>query len=232
MRTLLLFTLLFTFSNAFAGEVEDLIKKMQAGFSQAKTLEYTCVYELFKGHKGTEIHSAYNGYVCRMDKMVYQKIKNTEFVYGSDYFLKISHEEKALSLDFAQNNIIREVDMSTIFEHCEEKEVKILDNYFAITLKYKYGSPSPFRVVKMRMDKKTFQLLQLDLYYTNSQDFSSTPGRPEMAQPHLRIRFSTMKTGLEVKKELFEFSKYIETKNQMLIPAGSCKGYELIDNRI
>lgn len=229
---LLLFVLLFSFNHAFAGEVEDLIKKMQARFSQAKTLEYTCAYELFRGHKGTEIHSAYDGYVCRNDKQVYQKIKNTEFVYGTDFFLKISHEEKALSLDLAQTNIVREVDMSTIFEYCEEKNVDAQDTYYTVTLKYKYASPSPFRVVKMRIDKKTFQLTQLDLYYTNSQNFSTIPGRSDMAQPHLRIRFSTMKTELEVKKELFEFSKYIETKNQMLIPAGNCKGYELIDNRI
>ena len=231
-KAIQLLVILFVSSQAFGGQIEDIILKMQTSFSKAKNLEYTSAYELFKGHKSEEIYSSYKGYLCRNEKQVYQKIKNTEFIYGEDYFLKISHDERAVALDLAQKNVNQEINLSTVFEFCTEKEVVEKNDYFAITLIYKYGAPTPFGVVKMRIDKKTYQPLQLDLYYRSSQNFSDKLGMSDMAQPHLRIRFGEMKTPEKMNQQLFSFSNYIETKKNILSPTGSCKGYELIDNRI
>ena len=232
IKALQFFGLLLLASNAFGGEVEDILKKMRAEFSEAKRIEYTSTYELFKGHKSAEVNLSYTGFLCRNGKEVYQKINNTEFIYGSDFFLKINHNEQALVLGLAQDNINQEIDMATLFEHCVKKTAVDKGSYYAITLEYKYGSPTPFGVVKMRIDKNSYHLLQLDLYYRNSQDFSTVQGKRDMAQPHLRIKFGEIKVGGTPKDELFEYSNYIETKKNMLHPTGECKGYTLIDNRI
>lgn len=232
MKSIQFFCVLFIASYSFGGQVEDIIKKMRSNFLEVKALEYSSTYELFKGHKSTSVHTSYQGYFYRDEKHVYQKIKNTEFVYGSDFFLKISHDQKALSLDLAQENINREIDLSTIFNFCIEKTAVEKEKYYSITLKYKHGSPTPFGVVKMRIDKKSFQILQLDLYYRNSQNFSDSFRQTDMAQPHLRILFGEIKMVEKPRKELFEYSNYIGKKADMLYPTGECKGYELIDNRI
>lgn len=224
--------LILATTGVHAGEVETIVARMKEASLKAETMEYRSTYELFKGHSSTEAYSSYSGYLYRSGKRVYQKIHQTEFVYGTDFFLQISHSESAVVLGVAQKNYQREIDLNQIYTHCNKKELKESDEYYLITLYYENGAETPFSIVKLKIAKKNYVLAQLDLYYRKSQDFSSDSKTVDYDRAHLRIKFNDIQLNGKAHNELLEFSRYMITKNNMLYPTGSCKGYELIDNRI
>ena len=170
--------------------------------------------------------------VYRNKTNVYQKIDQTEFVYASDFFLQINHEEQAAVLALSQRSVNLDVDMNTALKECSNIEMKTEDDYYAITLFIKNTSSLPFSIVKLRVDKKKYYLERLDLYYSAEQDFSEDAKKVDMAQPHMRISFKEPKMNPKEKKTYFLLSTYIKTVDKKLIPTGSIEGYSFIDNRV
>ena len=227
----ILLCFLFSFT-AQAIEVEELIQAIKTNYALTKKLEYFSTYELYKGHRSEKVHSTYQGYVYRNEKQVYQKINNTELIYGNDFFLKINHKEKAIALDLAQININREVDLEEVLKNCESKTIEEKEDHYQIRLDYNTIASSPFSSVEIRIDEKTKNLIQMDLYYATMQDFSTHFQAPDLAQAHLKISFHKWNKHPKEDKSLFEFENYMATTNSMLSPTGKYKGYELVDNRL
>lgn len=211
---------------------EQVLEKIRSTYKSIESIEYKVTYELFKGHKSSEIHSSYDGYVYRSGRQLYQKINQSELVYGTGYFLKISHGEKAMVLDLEAQQINAEVNISTVLNELKDVQLKDGRDSYTLLIRYKVSAQSPFSLVKMQVNKKSFRVEQLDFYYANQQDFSKSYKVKDYAQPHLRMTFSNTNTKPKEKAEYFNFSKYIEQRNNILIPTGKCSGYELIDNRV
>jgi len=232
MKSACLFILLFVCQYAVALEAKDVIAKMQKVYNKEAHLEYDCTYELFKGHKSNTVETSYKGFVYRNKTNVYQKIDQTEFVYASDFFLQINHEEKAVVLGLAQRTVNLDVDMNTALKECSKLEMELKDGYYSITMLIKHTSSLPFSVVKLRIDKDKYFLERLDLYYSSVQDFSEDSKTIDEAQPHLRISFKEPKLNPKTKNSYFTLSTYFKTEDKRLTPVGIITGYELIDNRI
>ncbi len=232
-RYIVLFAIVFlTHSVLFAQDVDVVLKKIKEKYASLEKVEYTTHYQLFKGHNGTQVKDSYEGYVYRNGKSVYQKIGETEFVYGADYYLHISHKEKALVLDLAQQNINLEIDLKQALQGCKNKTIEEEGNHYIIQLEYQDYGNHPYSKIRMKVRKSDYLLSNLGLYYKGSQDFSNDRNKTDYAQPYLNIEFSKISTKPRDKKELFEFSNYISSNNGMLNPSGDCVGYELIDNRV
>lgn len=232
MRFIILIITL-TFSGfSFSITPEEVIEKMQKVQNASKQLSFSSTFELFKGHKSTEVHSSYTGEFYRNEEGTYQKIKNTEFIYGNDYFLQVSHGEKAMVLGRAQENINQQVDVSELLKSTKELKLNEESGTYEVVILYDTDKPTVFSVVKCKINTKTFHLEQIDLYYRMAQDFSTSFGKKDMHSPHLRIKMKNIKSDDSIERpELLKLSTYITKKNKVLIPTGSCSGYELIDNR-
>jgi hypothetical protein len=205
---------------------------MNKNYTSADKLEYNTVYELYKGHKSTEVHSSYNGFMYRSGSQTYQKIDNTEMINGSGFFLQISHDEKALVLELEQTMTQAEIDVSQALNQCKESSVEDKGTYYRVKMVFNTVSESPFSVAYLRIDKTKFTLLQIDLYYSIHQDFSTDFSTTDLAQSHLKIKFSKISTSPKNKEDLFDLGKYLKNKNNILSPTGSCEAYDLIDNRM
>lgn len=218
--------------HVFALDAKEVIAKMQKVYNKEAHLEYDCTYELFKGHKSVAVETSYTGYVYRNKTNVYQKIDQTEFVYSSDFFMQIDHEEKAVVLGLAQRSVNLDVDLNTALKECSELEIELKEGYYNITMSIKNTSSLPFSMVKMRINKTKYYLDRLDLYYSSVQDFSEDSNKTDNAQPHLRISFKEPKINPKPKNSYFTLATYFKTENKRLIPTGTVVGYLLIDNRI
>lgn len=220
-------------TGAMSQHVDDILNRLREKYQQVERIEYTTVYELFKGHKSPEIVSSYSGYVYRDKKQMYQKIHSTEFVYGSDYFIKTNSDEKAIVLDKKQQLLGLEIDLDAVLKECREKKLKNEgDDHYTIVLALKAESQVPLSMVKLQVDKKNYTLKQLDLYYSTNEDFSADFRKTDLHQPHLRIRFQQVVLNPNKKDELFVFSRYLQTVRGTHSPTDRYKGYKLIDNRI
>lgn len=216
----------------FSMNAKELISKMQKIYNDKAHIEYSCTYELFKGHKSDVVEESYKGFFYRNKSNVYQKIDETEFVYAPEFFLQISHSEKMISLAQPQKMMNTPVDLDLALKFCSKTEVEEKDGYYGITLTIKNDSDLPFSVVKMRIDKKKFFLERLDIYYSETLDFSQEYNKNDPARPHLKIVFSEPKQnpkGLNY----FELDRYFSKSSSGILKlTEKYTGYTLIDNRL
>ena len=215
-----------------AMDARQVIERMQKVYRETPSFDYTCRYELFKGHKSNDVFDSYAGYMCRSKSGYYQKIDQSEFIYANDFFLKINHEEKAMLLDLPQKNIQLNADFDAALKNCSALKMEESEEHYEIIFLIKITSAIPYSVIRLRIDKKDYQLLRMDLYYTSAQDFSKDKNKPDFQQPHLRISFDKLNTRPKIKSGLFELATYLSKVNNILKPAGAYAGYDLIDTRI
>ena len=226
-----LLTLIFSIPS-FSMNAKELIGKMQKNYNDKSHIEYSCTYELFKGHKSDVVEESYKGFFYRNKANVYQKIDETEFVYSSDFFLQISHSEKMISLGQSQKLVNTTVDLDLALKYCSKTGVEEKEGYYAVTLTIKNTADLPFSVVKMRIDKKHFFLERLDIYYSESIDFSQEYNKNDQERPHLKITFNEPKLnpkGLNY----FEFDRYFSKSSSGILKLReNYSGYILVDNRL
>ncbi len=227
--SLLLFLLTTCFS--YGADVQSVLQKVQEVYASGN-MSYSTKYSLFKGHKSTKVHSSYEGEVYSYNDEIYQKIGPSEFIYGRDYFLHMSHEEKAMILGNAQKTMQQEVDLSSVLKECKSSELVEQGDYYKLIFRMNQTSGVPCSVILVYVNKSKYTLHRMDLYYSYFEDYSESFGTKDMHQPHLKIEFSSMDLKPKERKSLFVRSNYLEQENSELSPTGKCLGYELIDQRI
>lgn len=230
MMRLLLITFVLMSYSAFGADVKEVLEKVQQAYSTR--VSYKSVYKLYKTHKSRDVHSSYNGEVYGDDGLLYQKIKNTEFVYAKDFFIKVSHEERAMVLDMAQQSAQMEANLNKALEQCSSSDIIEQDDYYTLIFRFKPTSTMPCSILKLRVDKKKYILQRMDIYYSYMQDFSTDYRTKDLSMPHLRVEFKETNLKPKAREGIFEMATYLKSNKSMLTPVGKCTGYELIDNRL
>jgi len=227
------FIILFLFIPflSFSEDVKSILENIKKVYT-APNISYDLTYSLYKGHSTNTIHSSYNGVLKMKNKLVYQKIKSTEFIYAKDYFLKVSNDERIIVLDLPNNSFNADFDVSKIVEQCSSVSHQDKGNYYSVTLKFNDLVQVPYGVIKMRVNKKKYTITRIDLYYSNLQDFSNSYKKKDLDYPHLRIDFTNISFKLKVEDRLFSFETYLKRERNILYPTGKYVGYKLLDNRI
>jgi len=231
MRSAVIVFFWMSIGSVLGMDAREVLSRMQRVYATER-LEYRCTYTLFRGPESQDVAESYGGYVYREGGYLYQQIAQTELIYGKDFFLKINHDEGAVSVDIAQQSPGVGINTEQALKECSEVLLDDGGAYYEIKLLLKRSSKLPFSVVSMHINKKNYELMQLDLYYTVVADFASGGGNTDLQAPHMRITFSELKTDPDRGHELLEFARYLKRDDQTLIPTGSCAGYEFIDNRI
>lgn len=215
---------------ATAQTVDEVLAKMHANYTDAKQLEFKATYELFRGHSSNEPHTVFAGYGLRDNNRAYQKIDQTVFVYTSQYTLKVNKEEKAMILSKpSTEQLLTEVDLKAVLTQCKSKKVEASDDFYTVVLYVKDESPLPISLVKLKIDRKKYHLLRLDVYYTDHIDFSDTYNKVDYQPPHMRITFEEVNTHPKINEALFSLDHYLKKTTNGYIPTGSYSDYELGD---
>ncbi len=217
--------------NSWEMEARELINKMNEVYKKKTKLEYFCTYELFKGHKSKEIDNSYEGYIYKNNKNIYQKINTTEFIYTSEFYLKVNHSEQIMELNAAQKNVNVQTDVDGILKECSEIKLETKNGKYQLIFYFKDNIKYPYSLVKLSLDKKTYMINQLDFYYSSNQDFSKDDKKNDFHQGHLRITFSKYKEKPEELVDFFSLKRYLEVNNKVLTPVGDYKNYALVDKR-
>jgi hypothetical protein len=221
---------IFYGSSSFSLTVNEVLTKVQSVYSKNTAFEYKSVYQLYKG-SSTVVASTYEGYLFKNKTSIYQKIGPTEFIYGTNFFLKINHEEKSVLIDKGQNLVHSIVDLNVALKECSESKIESKDDYYSISLVLKKSSIVECSLIILRVSKKDFHLMQLDLFYAVQQDFSTNSKSTDLHFPHLKIKFENFNLKPKASAKLVEYSSYIQKMNDLLTPIGTCKGYSIIDQR-
>ncbi len=210
--------------------VEELFVKMKQS-TQSAQYGYEAKYSLFKSYNSEQVHSSYDGYLYQQGDELYQKIKNTEFVYAKELSIKINHEQKRIQIDPPTLPNALNFNPQEAFKLCAAKGITESSDAYVVTLEFSASSISPFAKVVMRVSKKNYFLKQLDLYYKTEQDFAPFGERPDRSKPKLRITMSNLDREKEQPK-LVDISSYVRLEKNKVSPAQRYSGYKIIDNRI
>jgi len=215
----------------FGQSVEEVMSKMAANYASTSHIEYKMTYELFKGHKSTEVNASYNGYCYKYKSNLYQKIDNTEFVYTPKMCVKTNLEEKAMIISPGKSEILLgEINLDQTLKLCKEKKIEIGEKYYVVTLIIKNQSQLPVSVIKLKIEKKKYQVIQMDIYYTDEIDFSQDYTKTDFHLPHMKIKFNEIILNPKSKEALFDLEKYLSKSNSgKYTPNGLYKEFELTD---
>jgi hypothetical protein len=216
----------------FAQDVQTVVARMQQVYSGAESLSYKSTYTLYKGSAITAPVSTYEGYIYRQGKELYQKIDQSAYIYGTDFFLKINYGEEAIEIEPAQASLQTDIDLEVALKVCSASRITETRDHYLVTLIYDQQSGIPFSSVLLRISRQDFTLQQLDLFYANAQDFSGSSKEPDLNLPHLQITFSDLQLNPGPQPELLQLSSYIETISGALQPKVPFETYSLNDNRL
>ena len=229
-RLLILFCLIFSMP-LLAMDARELVRKMNDRYLSLNEFEVYSVYELFKGHKSNEAVSSYKGYYQKTSLGLYQKIDETESIAGNDFFLMVSGKEKMMVLESPKKMGFNEINFNESFSQSKETVVKEKDGNYIVLIYLKANANLGLSLLKLTIDKKTFQLHMLDMYYSDEMNFSESIREPDYAQAHLRISYSKFSKRVKEMKERFVFGEYFTQSSNKLVPAENYKEFEFIDNR-
>lgn len=227
---LFLWVLLFSFCG-ITQSVDEVISKTGRNYASTSFIEYKMTYELFKGHKSTNVNASYKGYCYRHGANLYQKIDNTEFIYTPKLCVKANLEEKAMIISPGKLDVsLGEINLEQAFSECKEKKIDSDDKFYLITLLIKTQSLLPVSVIKLKIEKKKYQIAQMDIYYTDEIDFSQEYNTTDFQLPHLRIKYDEIIENPKKKESLIDLGRYVSKSNTgSFIPKGIYQDFELTD---
>lgn len=225
MRAVFLFIGLCCCGAVSAQQAAEVLKNMQALYGGDAHYSCKCTYEQLKGQQVT---AGYKGSVYRQGSSLQQRTDQAEYIYASDFFLEIDHQNKTAILGNARALAAAPVDVESALRECEKVEMERKGTVYIVTLTIKQASAFPFSEVRMRIDAKQYYLEEIDFFYAPVADLSME----KTEQDHLRITFSDLKLDPKPQKALFNLTTYTRTGDSGLLPSGVIAGYTFSDNRI
>lgn len=232
MKSLILITLFFFSFKGNSMEIEELLDKMSSSL-KGVNVELNSVYTLYKTAKSKTPHTVYYGFTqLAKNGNYYQKIDQTEFINGTDFSLKISNSEKNAVIGHRLQGNSEQMDISAITSEFSESKIVDKGSYYSVKFVFKPSSSLPYSTVYFRIAKETFYLLQVNLFYSSTQDFSMDRNKQDLHRPHLKIEFKDITVVKRFADNLLDMSRYITLKNSFYHLMGKYSKYELIDNRV
>lgn len=227
MKTALLFLLLSSFTSS--NDVSSVLQKVNGFYANTNELEFDLSYELLKGTNEI-IDTKYEGHVYKLNDQVYQKIKNTEFIYLKDLSLRVNSEQKTMELLKSQTAVLTGFDLEYVLKNLKSKSVEEDGNEFILNLEI--GNTSlGIKKIRLAVDAKKYHVNEMTLHYSVLQDFSKKASKKEMDIARLRIKFSNYQRNPKDRSELFEASSYYKNEQNGALPVGKYLGYKLFDLR-
>lgn len=217
-------------SIGFSMDVKTLLKKVQE--RQGSRLSADIKYEIFKGHSTSVSSSSQIGFFVSRDGLAYQKIGQTEFVYGADFSLQVSNQERIIVLSRASKLNYGNVDFEVIEKESSSQYIDESGNYYVLTFVLKGSSSVPCSKIIYKIHKEKFFVTQADFYYSIQEDFATKFNETDLHYPHLRILFSNVNTSPNWNEELTNFSTYFTSVDNLIKPKGRLTNYRLIDQRL
>lgn len=229
-KNILLLGIVSFSSVTFSMDVKTLLNKVQE--KHKGRLSSDIKYEIFKGHSSSVPSSSQIGFFVSRDGLAYQKINQSEFIYGKDFSLQISHREKIMVLSQASKLNYGNVDFALIEKESSSQKLEEKDGFYFITIILKATSVVPCSKIIYKINKKKYYLVQADFYYSVQEDFATKFNETDLHYPHLRISFSNIDITPNWNEELTNFSTYFSTVQNIIKPKGRLVNYRLIDQRL
>jgi len=226
--------ILFSFICAISHSAEDIssvIKKMNENYVNSKNYRVNSHYKLFKGHDSGNLIEQYKGFTENSEYGFYQKIGESEKIITKDFYLHISHPERALVYGFPISFNFNQ-DVQGALKLCTSAKLEVVGSDYILTFSYQNGANFEFSKIKLVISKDEYLLKAIDMYYSTLTDFSTKFSQTDYEQPHLQIIFSNYKNSVEMDRSYFNLSNFLKIgEDHILKTVGTCSGYELIDIR-
>jgi len=168
----------------------------------------------------------------KSDKGQYYKMGDQEFIYTKDYSFQADHSEKVLYL-FGQGIPVE----NNLNEYMKAIDQNI-SNYKQIKFKEENGrgiydlycQDMDYERIRITFDMKTYNIKSVVLYYKEAMNLEYNElDKPE--KPRLEIVFDEIKTNVKFSSSQFNYSSFLQKKNNSYVPKEEYKTYEFINKQ-
>lgn len=216
-----------------AQDAKTYLDRINANYLNLTAMELTLDYQLFRGHKGTEVLDSYANVMHLTPTGSHRKVYTDEVVTSDSLMLVLDHEFKTMQLSTYTPASIAFVDekLKNNLTNCEDIIVREKDNGLrTIQLTFKEKSTVPYSLVRVTIDKD-YWIKHITFYYATQLDFSQNTFNPDYDFPRLEVTYTALKKNWKDKKGITSLTNYIALTDGVYRPTALYKDYKLIDIR-
>lgn len=208
--------------------VEHVFIKLNEKYGRSNNYSLTTSYRLYKGHDSGILSEHYIGRLYHSNEGTYQKVKNTEYISTDNYSLKVNHDEKAMVLDKGINRSFFE-EYNSALKACSSFELEEKTNNWIVSLFFYGPSNLPFYKLTITVNKSSYDLKEINIYYSSKVDFDPSFESSDWAKPHLKIKFNAT-TQSDINSSIFDKENYYRITSGKLTLNSRYSAYQLINN--
>jgi outer membrane lipoprotein-sorting protein len=224
----ILFFLLVVNAISFAGTGAEFLEQIRANYSELNSLSVQMRYDLYKGHKGTELTESYTSFYARDGKKSYRKINTVEIINNEEYTIQINHTDHLITLAEPSKNELFDSNLEASLAFCNNVIVESNANGQLIQLIIKPNVDLPFSRLEIQVDKKLF-VSSIVFYYSTQMDFSGDYQNPKLDLPRLVVTYENLSKRWKDNDHLLETSSYLSTQENTIKPSDPLSGYNLLN---
>lgn len=196
-------------------KVLEILKKSTASLENSSSVSMTSNYKLYAGHSSKLLVEQYSGLVLKKGTTTYFKIGNTEFVSFGKTSMKISHDQKAIVMNY---NKTEESPLS-LSSYMKGFSTKLIEDpsFYICELKPASISQFMFSKVLLYISKKDYSIAKQELFFVEQAQRADTNGTPVTYLPRLEIAFKPRPTGLSDSNRLRRETYYSEVNKKVVL---------------
>ncbi len=210
------FIIMTMYGQADNSKVLEILKKSTASLESSSTVSMTSNYKLYAGHNSKILVEEYSGLVLKKESTTYFKIGNTEFVSFGKNSMKISHDQKAIAMDY---NNKTEVSPLSLGSYMKGFSTKLIEDptFYICELKPASISQFMFSKVLLYISKKDYSIAKQVLFFVEQAQRTDTNDTLVTYLPRLEIVFKPRPTSVSDGNRLRRETYYSEVNKKVVL---------------
>lgn len=230
----LVFTILVLFSLQIQSQtVKEILTNVQNKVTNSN-FKVNLKYQLFKGVESKKILESFNGIYIKKETNYYNKVKNTETIIGTDFLIKINHDQKAMIYDKfkkGNNDPNNMLNITALLKNFENPKVTDLGNRWKCEMIAVEYSQMPYSKIVMYINKEDYNINKQVLFLTSLMNFSDDGSKNDFNIPRLEIEYTNYSKPTKQDDYFFVKSQYIDITKSKVVPSTKYKAYEIINSK-
>jgi hypothetical protein len=211
--------------------------KVNSNLLAAKNLLIETEYRVYPNHSSKQAKEISHGVLKQKGDKIYQSISTLQSLVNEKISIHIDTSDKILVLADPinideQKKQALQFDLKDMLDKCKSvtyrEEKKGVGIY---QLEYKEDINTEFDRCEIFIDKKTFFVTKLIIYYNHVLDSDDDILEGKEESPRLEITFTKIDASPKFKDSIFDEDRFIERKGGKILAASAYKDFKIIDNR-
>ncbi len=228
LKCVIAIVIIFVGGNVIGQTSEKILKESFEKTFGKQEFEVENTYRLYKGMTGTKVFEKYSGISARQGKRFYQKIGAMELLFGENFFVKLNHDDKEITIGTSDENFSIGFpidDVSKLLEYYCEGSISNEKDYLVIVMDANPEKQND--ITKLKIYIRNNKIIKQVFYLSQVKDFSVyDENKSDKLFDVARLEVDYTNIKYKVNNSFFLKDRYFTIKNNNIILGEEFKNFE------